>query len=664
MSALRILFGCWALAAGGFIEFYARRYADSGTPLFPLGLLAMLALGLLFVPTRVHAAVLPRPRAWHLATAALVGAVALAFALLQPMQLLHVSIVAGLLAATLGVLTPVLRGAGALWPVRLAGAAVLAALTFGLLVYYAVLVIGLEMWHEIVTRKLLWTYARQLPELLAALPVSPWLPWSAATALYSVLLFVYWLALPRIAQDVGRLLGPVRAYFALSGAHHRRRWAGLVFVLLLAALLFDTVIDDIAYGKRADPLAATFFGMPDTRGTLSMPLYANPALDAAAWQAAARYAAPVPVERRTLVLVTVDALRADQMHVYGHPRDNTPFLSRLHREGRLARIDNVFSVCTESLCGLLGILAGRYWHELSTGHRRFGLHDALKRLGYRTHFLLGGDHTNFYNLRAHYGDSVDEYIDGASARGYMNDDAEVIGWLRRLDTGGDAPRFIYVHLMSTHILAKRHDRYNLWHQKPLEGVGEPAYANSYHAGIRQADALIQEIFSILGAKGLLDDALVVVTADHGELLGEAGGARGHGGPPHDALVRVPLLIYDARGFAYPPRKLASVVDVAPTFLERIGAPVPTLWSGVPLSRPEQRRFVFTQTRNEVAIVGEFDGELYKYYYRTYRGAPSEALVKLVRPAEESAVPDGDQPAVQSALRAELDRRLPGLRPAR
>jgi hypothetical protein len=664
MSALRVLFGCWLLGAAAFIEFYARRYADSGTPLLPHGLLAILALGLLLLPPRVRAAVPLRPQARRLGTLALVCAVALAFALLRPLQLLHVSIVAGLLAAALGALAPVLRGAGPPWPARLAATAVLAALTFGLLVYYAVLVIGLEMWHEIVTRKLLWTYARQLPELVAALPVSPWLPWSAAAALYGVLLLVYWLALPGIARDIGRVRKPVRAYLALSGAGHRRRWAGLALVLLLAALLFDTKIDDVANGKQADPLAATFFGIPRARGTNNMPLRPNPALDAAAWQAAARYAAPAPVERRTLVLVTVDALRADQMHVYGHARDNTPFLSRLHREGRLTRFDNAFSVCTESHCGLLGILAGRYWHELSTGKRRFGLHDALKRLGYRTHFVLGGDHTNFYDLRAHYGDNVDEYIDGASASGYMNDDAEVIGWLRRLETGGDAPRFIYVHLMSTHILAKRHDRYNLWHGKPLVGSADLRYTNSYHHGIRQADALIEEVFSILGAKALLEDALVVITADHGELLGDAGGVRGHGGPPGDALVRVPLLIFDARGFAYPPRKLASVVDVAPTFLERIGAPVPTLWSGVPLSRPEQRRFVFMQTRDEAAIVGEFGGELYKYYYRTYRGAPSEELVKLVRPGEERVVPDGDRPEVRSALRAELDRQQPGLRRAR
>jgi glucan phosphoethanolaminetransferase (alkaline phosphatase superfamily) len=358
------------------------------------------------------------------------------------------------------------------------------------------------------------------------------------------------------------------------------------------------------------------------------------------------------------------------MHVYGHARENTPFLSRLHREGRLVRFDNAFSVCTESHCGLLAILAARYWHEMSTGRKPFGLADVLSRLGYRTHFLLGGDHTNFYDLRSFYGDSVDEYIDGSSASRYMNDDAEVIEWLRRLDVNGAAPRFIYVHLMSTHIVGKRHARFNLWRRQPLAGAGArccsaaQVYQNNYHQGVRQADALIEEMFAILEAKGLLQDVLIAITADHGEMLGEFGVTLGHGGPPRDPVVRVPLLLYDARGFAYPPRRLASVIDVAPTLLDRIGAPVPELWSGMPLSRPEQPRFVFAQTRDEISVIGDFGGELYKYYYRTRPGALAEELVRLGPPGAEHTVPAGERPQVLSALRAELDRQLPGLRRAR
>ena len=44
MSALQALFGAWILVPAGFIEFYARRYAPLGIPLFPDGALAILAV--------------------------------------------------------------------------------------------------------------------------------------------------------------------------------------------------------------------------------------------------------------------------------------------------------------------------------------------------------------------------------------------------------------------------------------------------------------------------------------------------------------------------------------------------------------------------------------------------------------------------------------------
>src|SRR5581483_8825839 len=118
----------------------------------------------------------------------------------------------------------------------------------------------------------------------------------------------------------------------------------------------------------------------------------------------------------------------------------------------------------------------------------------------------------------------------------------------------------------------------------------PAYRNHYHNGVLQADAVIEQIFALLRRKGLLDDAIVVISADHGELLGEQG-RLGHARfPPIGALVGIPLLIYDSDGHRYPARPVASQVDIAPTLLHRIGAPIPATWGGEPLDLPPQREF--------------------------------------------------------------------------
>ena len=61
--------------------------------------------------------------------------------------------------------------------------------------------------------------------------------------------------------------------------------------------------------------------------------------------------------------------------------------------------------------------------------------------------------------------------------------------------------------------------------------------------MRQADDIIRQLFDALGAKHYLDDAVVVVTGDHGEGLGERHWA--HGWNLYNEDIRIPLLLYDA-----------------------------------------------------------------------------------------------------------------------
>lgn len=659
MGTLRGLFGVWVLLSAAVIEFYARRYEYSGTTAFPHGVLAILALGILLLPVRHEVA--------RTIAVGIVCAAAFLLAMHHPLQFVHISVVSGLLAIALAGIWPVLLlPAPARYP-RLVTALVLATLNFALLAYYAVLIIGRETWNQVVSRELLWTYAPQLPELVAALPISPWIPWTVIGSTFLALYLIYWTVAPGIARGILAIGGRLRILLAPAGSIDRARVAALILLLGFVAVSAQWAFRAAAYGDKPDPLITTFFVQQGPAGTANMPFMSDPALAARDREVAARYAAPARFARKTLVLITIDALRADQMNVYGHARANTPFLSRLHREGKLARFENAFAACTESLCGLLAIQAARQWHELGT--RNFGLADVLKRFGYRNHFLLSGDHANFYGLRSMYGVNVDQYLDGSSAAGYMNDDSDLIRGIARLDAADAVPRYIYIHLMSVHLLGKRLPEYTVWYKTAAGASGIKDcctalvdYANKYHDGILQTDAMIERIFQILQSKGLLDDAVVAITADHGEMLGEHG-QLGHGGLPFDPVVRVPLLIYDTEPVVYPSRPLSSVIDIAPTLLDRIGAPIPEHWAGMPLTRPALRRFAITQSRDSVAVIGRFGDELFKYYY--HRGRDTEQLVKLSRGGAERAVSSLDAyPEVLGDLRRELDLRVPSLRRGR
>ena len=131
--------------------------------------------------------------------------------------------------------------------------------------------------------------------------------------------------------------------------------------------------------------------------------------------------------------------------------------------------------------------------------------------------------------------------------------------------------------------------------------------------MRQADDIIRQLFDALAAKHYLDDAVVVVTADHGEGLGERHWA--HGWHLYNEDIRIPLLLYDAPVTTYRNLTFATQVDIAPTILDRLGLPIPASWEGRSLLAPTVKRFSFHQTYflpNRFAVLYRADNALFKY----------------------------------------------------
>jgi len=545
---------------------------------------------------------------------------------------------------------------------RLLVSVLLAAAHLVLLCCYALFFLAWETWNQAASLSVIAAYLPQLPQLLQALPISGVLVAAASMLVMLVVAVPYALA--------SRALVPALAGAGTWLALHFRGWTGpwRAAVLLTVVLAVPGLIAQAAWNFRAtgaalkEPFFLAFVAPGKEVG--SMLLDAGSVVRAAREREfAAAYAPGGPLRKKHLVVITVDALRADQMSVYGFSRETTPFLKRLHAGGRLARIEPAYSVCAESFCGLLAVLTSKYWHQATL--QSFGLPEVLKRLGYRVSFLLGGDHTNFYGLREAYGKSLDTYrdgsmFDGSRAAGYMNDDMAVLDWLAALQPKAGVPQFVYMHLMSVHTLGTRHAQFRRWQpaEVGLRGLRAvdmiPAYVNNYHNGVLQADAVIERIFGLLRDKGLLEDAVVIITADHGELLGEHGRVGHSRHAPVDPLVRIPLLIYDSEGVTYPPRPMASQVDVAPTLLHRIGAAIPQGWAGEPLDVPAQREFVYMQAGESRGLVAQVAGTLWQYL----QDAPNcrECLFDLKRdPLEPVDILRRADPPVVGRLREGFQR---------
>ena len=105
----------------------------------------------------------------------------------------------------------------------------------------------------------------------------------------------------------------------------------------------------------------------------------------------------------------------------------------------------------------------------------------------------------------------------------------------------------------------------------LEGVENHAYATFlYHAEVAYTDRLLADLFGSVRAAGLVDDTIEIVTADHGESLGERGNYFNHRGL-YPETVRVPLLMR-VPGMGAGARVQARVTnrDVAPTVRALLG----------------------------------------------------------------------------------------------
>jgi len=361
--------------------------------------------------------------------------------------------------------------------------------------------------------------------------------------------------------------------------------------------------------------------------------------------------------RKHIVLIIVDSLRADRMQVYGYQRPTTPFLAQLVHSGRMKRVETAFSTCSESFCGITSTLAGREFRDISA--RTFQLQDVLRDEGYRTWFLLSGNHSAWNGLPNFYHSSDETFFDGSqTARYTMDDDRLVLEGLERVPAASpDEPTFFYVHLMSTHYLGVQLPESHVFTRaddevspglepyKILEQLNKP---DRYDDKVLQVDGIIEQLFEALRAKGYLDDAMVVVTGDHGEGLGERHWA--HGWHLYNEDIRIPLLLYDP-GQRYPDLSFATQVDIAPTIVDRLGLPIPASWEGQSLLAPTGTRFTYHQTYfvpNRFAVLYRDDQALFKFIATPQYG--TEELYDLRKDGGESHNLATEQPALAALLR--------------
>ncbi len=370
-------------------------------------------------------------------------------------------------------------------------------------------------------------------------------------------------------------------------------------------------------------------------------------------------------EKKNVVIIIVDSLRADHTQAYGYYRPTTPFIESLLDAGRLRKVELATSTCPESNCGILSTLSSKTSKRLIL--EDFKIHDLLRDLGYKTYFILSGAH-DWHGLREIYGHEMTLYFDGNNSTRYASADDRVISeGFERVPNYGDAPAFFYIHLMSVHIVGIKQDAYrvyqpsavtNDWNAMLRAEFDQVSANNNYDNGVTQADATIKEIFAALDQKGYLHNSVVLILADHGEGLGERGkSSYGHTNSLYQEFIRIPLMIYDESPTRYANLKFATQIDVAPTIVDRLGLAIPPCWQGSSLLNSNGKGFTFHSTTTPkpcFAVLYRTDAAIYKYIYCSI-GKKEELYDLTTDPNEQLNLIDTAEPSLVQRMRAELER---------
>jgi len=380
---------------------------------------------------------------------------------------------------------------------------------------------------------------------------------------------------------------------------------------------------------------------------------------------APKAAAGPAVDRPDVLLVTIDTLRADHVGCYGDASAVTPTLDALAARGvRFATaVAHVPLTGPSHACLLTGLTPLGHGFRDNGG---FALPASVKTAaedfraaGYGTAAFVSG-----FPLDRRFGfdrgfETYDDHLPRGNDRRrtpYVERFADattdaVLRWLGVPSASAPAPVFLWVHYYDPHA--------------PYEPPGELAQrfrAAPYDGEIAFVDAQLARLLRALDQRGTLGRTVVLVTADHGESLGEHGEGT-HGLFVYDATLRVPwIMAGPGLGAGRVPATVARGIDVLPTLLDYAGLAIPRALDGRSLRAAAEGREMSDAPAYAETLYPEREfGWAGLHAWRTSRfkliDAPRPELYDLIADPKETMDRSREQGASADELRRKLQAAL-------
>jgi arylsulfatase A-like enzyme len=295
---------------------------------------------------------------------------------------------------------------------------------------------------------------------------------------------------------------------------------------------------------------------------------------------------PQPEHAHDVVLIVLDTVRADHVSCYGYARKTTPNLDAL--AAGADRYTLARSTAPWTLPSHASLFTGRFTYQHGADSRvqadgsisdgwplgddQTTLAEALKGEGFRTGAFVAnkGYVTERNGLAQGFSTFFNDRVDAPSLS------AKAEAWLA--EPNAKPPSFLFLNYMDAHrpysvaplagarandlpppssespikLLDELYDEV-FAHVEPPEPALVQRVIDAYDLGIANDDVGLGQLLDALKARGLFDDALIIVTADHGEYLGEHDLVE-HSKDVYETALRVPLIV------KLPGQKQGRVID--------------------------------------------------------------------------------------------------------
>lgn len=310
--------------------------------------------------------------------------------------------------------------------------------------------------------------------------------------------------------------------------------------------------------------------------------------------------------RYNILLISVDALRADRLLDDGMARKIVPCMRKLR--DRSVLFTRCFSTSTFTPISLPRMMGSSF----SPGGENAShppLAERLRETGYSTASVLnpvmggGGRAYKRFNYLSRGFDRA-LFTEHERPAGEWRDrlmDADIREMaVAEIEAHRDKKFFLWLHFIDLH-------EWPYLNSSVFGSAMSPA--EKYDFVLRRTDAEVGRVLNALEEKGIAGSTIVILTADHGQGLG------GHGIMTHTqyvyhALIHVPLMIYVPGVASGRVETNVSLLDVAPTVLELAGAKGMTDAEGISLvpalvggALPPHRPIVSIEARQRSVIEG-------------------------------------------------------------